>query len=116
MRKKYPLSLLEAPDVTQAGKDAINWFHHFNYDCPVSVLTSYPSIMTCCILKDQLDTDASVCKRLICVLLAALRTNGSCGIHVVINRSDAYMQQFYSKLGFTEVYQDHLKNIMGRNF
>lgn len=99
MCEKYPITLLEAPNLTQAAKDAINWFHNFKYDCPTSVLASYPSIMTCCILKDQLETDQSVCKRLICVLLAALRTNGSCGVHVCINRSDSYMQQFYGKLG-----------------
>lgn len=116
MCEKYPISLLETPDLTQASKDAINWFHNFKYDCPASVLNSYPSIMACCVLKDQLEIDQSVCKRLICVLLASLRTNGSCGIHVVINRSDSYMQNFYGKLGFTEVFQDHAKTIMGRLF
>lgn len=135
MCEKYPITLLDTPNLTQAAKDAINWFHNFKYDCPTSVLTSYPSIMTCCILKDQLETDQSVCKRLICVLLAALRTNGSCGVHVCINRSDSYMHQFYGKLGtltslrlvgcvnliiffigFTEVYQDQIKTILGRNF
>lgn len=116
MREKYPISLLDTPNLSQASKDAVNWFHNFKYDCPVTVLNSYPSIMTCCILKEQLETDQSVCKRLVCVLLAALRTNGSCGIHVVINRLDAYMHQFYSKLGFSEVYQDHAKTILGRNF
>lgn len=108
--------MLEAPDLSQAAKDAINWFHTFKYDCPASVLNLYPSIMTCCILKENLDFDPSVCKRLICVLLASLRTNGSCGIHVCVNRTDAYMQHFYGKLGFTEVYHDHSKTILGRNF
>lgn len=116
MCEKYPLSLLEAPNLSQASKDAVNWFHNFKYDCPATVLNSYPSIMTCCILKEKLEADPSVCKRLICVLLASLRTNGSCGIHVCINRTDAYMQQFYGKLGFTEVYHDNLKTILGRNF
>lgn len=115
MCEKYPLSLLDSPDMTQAGRDAVNWFHNFKYDCPASVLNPYPSIMTCCILKDQLEADPSVCKRLICVLLAALRTNGSSGIHVTINRS-GYMHQFYGKLGFTEVFHDDLKTILGRNF
>lgn len=116
MCEKYPLSLLETPNLTQASKDAINWFHNFKYDFPANVLNSYPSLLTCCVLRDQLESDPSVCKRLICVLLAALRTNGSCGIHVVINRSDAYMQQFYGKLGFTEVFHDHAKTILGRSF
>lgn len=116
MCEKYPLSLLETPNLSQAAKDAINWFHNFKYDCPASVLESYPSIMTCCLLKDQLETDQSVCKRLILVLLAALRTNGSCGVHCVINRTDLYMLQFYSKLGFTEVFNDGSKTILGRRF
>lgn len=116
MCEKYPLSLLDTPNLTQAAKDAINWFHNFKYDCPASVLGSYPSIMTCCILADQLDQDQSVCKRLMCVVLAALRTNGSCGVHVTINSTDSYMQQFYGKLGFNEVYHDHAKLILGRNF
>jgi hypothetical protein len=116
MCEKYPQTLLEAPNLTQAAKDAINWFHNFKYDCPTSVLNTYPSIMTCCVLKDQLDSDPSVCKRLMCVLLASLRTNGSCGVHVVLNVTDAYMQMFYGKLGFTEVYKDDFKLILGRNF
>lgn len=116
MCEKYPLSLLETPNLTQASKDAINWFHNFKYDVPANVLNAYPSLLTCCVLKDQLETDPSVCKRLICVLLAALRTNGSCGIHAVINRTDAYMQQFYGKLGFNEVFHDHAKTILGRSF
>lgn len=116
MCEKYPLSILDTPNLTQASKDAVNWFHNFKYDCPASVLNPYPSIMTCCILQDQMDTDQSVCKRLMCVLLASLRTNGSCGVHVCINRCDAYMLQFYGKLGFTEVYHDQVKTILGRNF
>lgn len=116
MCEKYPLSLLDTPNLSQAARDAVNWFHNFKYDCPATVLNSYPSIMTCCILNNQLDTDQSVCKRLICVLLAALRTSGSCGVHVCVNRTDCYMQQFYGKLGFTEVYSDQSKTILGRNF
>lgn len=116
MCEKYPLSLLEAPNLTQAAKDAINWFHNFKYDCPASVLSTYPSIMTCCLLKDQIESDQSVCKRLMCVLLAALRTNGSCGVHCVINSTDSYMAQFYAKLGYSEVFNDGSKTILGRRF
>lgn len=118
MCEKYPKTMLEAPNLTQAAKDAINWFHNFKYDCPETVLRNHPSIMTCCLLKDQIFQDPSVCKRLICVLLASLRTNGSTGVHVCINRTDAYMNNFYGKLGFTEIYEDQAKNltILGRHF
>lgn len=79
MREKYPLSLLDSPNLTQTAKDSINHFHNFKYQCPEIVLNSYPSIMTCCILKEQIFNDHSVCKRLISVLLAALRSHGSFG-------------------------------------
>jgi len=116
MCEKYPLSMI-VDDISQAARDAINWFHNFKYDCPASVLNSHPSIITCCVLKDQIESDPSVCKRLICVLLAALRTNGSTGCHVSLNRTDCYMQQFYGLLGFTEIYSDDQnKTILGRNF
>lgn len=118
MCEKYPLSVLDLPEVanSQASKDAIGWFHNFKYDTPAVVLNTYPSIMTCCVLKEQMEFDPSVCKRLLCVLLAALRTNGSSGVHCVINSTDAYLQQFYAKLGFTEVLCEDNKTILGRKF
>lgn len=118
MCEKYPLSLLDNAEVaaSQASKDAISWFHNFKYDTPSSVLDTYPSIMSCCVLKEQMDGDLSVCKRLLCVLLAALRTNGSSGVHCMVNSTDAYMQQFYGKLGFTEVCCEDNKMILGRKF
>ncbi|KAG5671983.1 hypothetical protein PVAND_002147 [Polypedilum vanderplanki] len=115
-REKYPLSLLEMPEITPAAKDAINWFHNFKYDCIQNVLQQYPSIVHCAILKDQMQADTSIAKRLTCVLLAALRTSGSSGCHVTLNKSDSYMQEFYGKLGFTEIYEEGTKIILGRNF
>lgn len=118
MCEKYPLSLVDSTDImhTQESKDAINEFHNFTYDTPATVLSTYPSIMTCCVYKDQLEFDPSVCKRLVCVLLASLRTNGSSGVHCVINSTDSYMQQFYSKLGFIEILQEYNKTFLGRKF
>ncbi|CAO1438847.1 unnamed protein product [Diamesa hyperborea] len=116
MCEKYPMSLLDEPNLSQAAKDTITHFHNFKYDGPVSVLGTHPSIMTCCILRDQLTYDQSVCKRLICVLLATMRSNGSSGVHVCINRTDSYMLQFYSNLGFLELYHDDAISYLGRNF
>lgn len=115
---KYPLSLLEAPDLSMAAKDSINHFHNFKYDSPQNVLSSHPSIITCAMLKDPLIIDQSICKRLIVVLLAALRSNGSFGAHVCINRTDHFMYQFYTKLGFAELFTDdvHSKLYLGRTF
>lgn len=115
-REKYPLSLIDSPEITPAAKDAINWFHNFKYDCAPNILIQYPSIVHCSILKDHSNIDPSISKRLMCVLLAALRTSGSSGCHVVLNKSDTYMQEFYGKLGFTEIYHEETKLLLGRNF
>lgn len=118
MCQKYPLSLLDLPETTQAAKETINHFHNFKFASPQAVLGTHPSIITCCILKEQLMIDQSVCKGVITVLLAALRSNGSFGVHVCINRTDGNMFQFYSKLGFVELHQDELQSklYLGRNF
>ncbi|XP_059615750.1 protein O-GlcNAcase-like [Phlebotomus argentipes] len=113
---KYPIELLESPELTPTAKDTITHFHNFKYDCPQEVLNGYPSMMTCCVLKEQLTHDPSVAKRLVTVLLAAFRSNGSFGVHVCINRTDRYMHQFYTKLGFAEILQDNMRIYLGRNF
>lgn len=115
---KYPMTLLDSPDLTPTAKDSINHFHHFKYDYPQEVLNTHPSIMVCSVLSEQCNGDSSLSKRLVTVLLAALRSNGSFGVHVCINATDRYMYQFYSKLGLTEIYED-LSNgrvYLGRNF
>lgn len=118
MCTKYPMNLLDSSDITQAAKDSINHFHNFKYDGPQDVINSYPSIMNCCILKEQLEIDESVSKRLVTILLAALRSNGSFGVHVSINQTDHFLHQFYSKIGFQEIFHDlnNAKVYLGRNF
>lgn len=118
MRLKYPLSLLDSTDLTPAAKDSITHFHNFKFDYPPEVLSSHPSILTCCILKEHCVGDSSLAKRLVTVILAALRSNGSFGVHVCINTTDHYMHQFYSKLGFTEILEDacNARVYLGRNF
>jgi hypothetical protein len=51
-----------------------------------------------------------------CVLLSSLRTSGSSGCHVILNKSDKYLAEVYGRLGFTEVYHEDTKLILGRNF
>lgn len=118
MQLKYPLSLLDSSDLTPAAIDLINHFHYFKYDYPQEVLNSHPSIMVCSVLQDQCGGDSSLPKRLVTVLLAALRSNGSFGVHVCINKTDRFMHQFYSKLGFTEIFEDSTNGrvYLGRNF
>lgn len=118
MCQKYPISLMDSPDLTQTAKDAVNHFHNFKYEGPPDVLNTHPSIMTCSVLKHPIEADESVSKRLVTILLAALRSNGSFGVHVCINLTDRYVHQFYTKLGFQEIYQDTInaRVYLGRNF
>lgn len=113
---KYPMSLLGDPNLSYAARDTINHFHNFKYDFPQKVLATHASIITCCILKDQLIIDTNIGKRLITVLLAALRSNGSFGAFCCINRSDNFLYDFYSKIGFVEMYNDDSKVYLGRIF
>lgn len=118
MCEKYPLSLMDSDDLPTTAKKSIQNFHHFKYDCPSEVLNTHPSIMTCFVLDEEMATDQSVGKRLVIVLLAALRSNGSFGVHVCINQSDSHLFQFYSKMGFSEIYRDsgNSRIYLGRNF
>ncbi|XP_055523311.1 protein O-GlcNAcase [Wyeomyia smithii] len=129
---KYPVSMVE--DVANQKKDTVKaaqttlsqmvrnsimYFNNFSSEYPVSVINSHPSVMCCRILKSHLAEDETICKRVVTVLLAALRSNGpSFGVHVCINRSDRFLYQFYSKLGFVEIYRDESDSNMylGRNF
>lgn len=125
MCEKYPLSLLGANggtdggvgDLTVAAIESIRHFHGFRYECHAEVAATHPSIMTCCVLKEQFLVDQSVAKRLVTVLLAALRSNGSSGVHACLNRDDRFLHQFYGKLGFVELFAEpNGKVYMGRNF
>ncbi|EAA03784.5 protein O-GlcNAcase [Anopheles arabiensis] len=125
---KYPVSLApaaEQPDGSTGGgspeeiagpnqaagsrtsqmvRDSIHYFHSFQNDYPAAVLGKHPSLMCCRILKDHFMEDETVCKRVVTVLLAALRCHGtSFGVHVCISRSDRFLYQFYAKLGFVEI-------------
>lgn len=113
---KYPTSLLNDPSLSNAACDTIKHFHNFKFDFPQKVLTTHRSIITCCILKDQLLIDQNIGKRLMTVLLAALRSNGSFGAFCCINRSDNFLYDFYSKLGFVEMYSEDSKIYLGRIF
>lgn len=113
---KYPTSLLNDPSLSNAACDTIKHFHNFKFDFPQKVLTTHQSIITCCILKDQLLIDQNIGKRLMTVLLAALRSNGSFGAFCCINRSDNFLYDFYSKLGFVEMYSEDSKIYLGRIF
>ncbi|XP_049287177.1 protein O-GlcNAcase [Anopheles funestus] len=134
---KYPVSLaapeqvassevnpgdISSPAVGKASQmvcDSINYFHNFKNEYPAAVLAKHPSLMCCRILKEHFLEDETVCKRVVTVLLAALRCYGSSfGVHVCINRNDRFLYQFYAKLGFVEipVVEPDTSLYMGRNF
>uniref|UniRef100_A0A182XVC8 protein O-GlcNAcase n=1 Tax=Anopheles stephensi TaxID=30069 RepID=A0A182XVC8_ANOST len=111
-----------AGKAAQLVRDSIHYFHNFQSDYPAAVLAKHPSLMCCRILKDHFLEDETVCKRVVTVLLAALRCHGSsCGVHVCINRNDRFLYQFYAKLGFVELPATEppaadTSLYMGRNF
>ncbi|KAL1399122.1 hypothetical protein pipiens_008447 [Culex pipiens pipiens] len=132
---KYPLSILEngvppqeppssptgtTAQANQLARDCILYFHNFKNDYPVAVLNTHPSILSTRILKPHLLEDDALGKRLVTVLLAMLRSNGSSsGVHVCIEQTDQFMYQFYSKLGFVELYREDGGDsvvYLGRNF
>lgn len=113
---KYPMNLLNDPTLSNTARDSINHFHNFKYDFPQEVLSTHASIITCCILKEHLMIDQNVGKRLMTVLLAALRSNGNFGAFCCINRTDNFLHEFYSKLGFIEIFSENSKIYLGRNF
>uniref|UniRef100_A0A182MJ35 protein O-GlcNAcase n=1 Tax=Anopheles culicifacies TaxID=139723 RepID=A0A182MJ35_9DIPT len=122
-----PSSVVNPEDITAvaAGKtsqmvrDSIHYFHNFQNEYPAVVLAKHPSLMCCRILKEHYLEDETVCKRVVTVLLAALRCYGSSfGVHVCINRNDRFLYQFYAKLGFVEIpaTEPDTNLYMGRNF
>lgn len=118
MCTKYPLNIVEIADnnLSDVAKETIKYFHNFTCDVPADLLNTHPSKLYCCILKDQLNIEQCMAKRIITVLLAALRSNGSFGVHVCVHLGDAYMYQFYSKLGFIDIYHENDIVFLGRNF
>ncbi|XP_060528600.1 protein O-GlcNAcase isoform X2 [Cylas formicarius] len=113
MCEKYPEHL--AKDACKEVQDCISHFYNFKDEVYVSSPT-HPSSMICSILPSVIDQ--SISKRLVTCLLAALRANGSFGVHVVMNASDSYTHAFYGKLGFIENTHEAIKGkiVMGRTF
>ncbi|KAB0795141.1 hypothetical protein PPYR_11980 [Photinus pyralis] len=111
---KYPMQDSHC-DLSKLAQESLSYLHNYKDKLYVSSST-HPSSMTCSLLPSVLDQ--SVSKRLVTCLLAALRANGSFGVHVVMNTMDNYTHAFYGKLGFVENTHDALKGkiVMGRTF
>ncbi|XP_076249810.1 O-GlcNAcase isoform X2 [Calliopsis andreniformis] len=104
LRIKYSLddSINSLPENVQ---DAIRYFHSFVPDVSEQLCRQHPSKLFCAVLPSV--ADQSVPKILIACILAALRANGSFGVHTTMSNTDKESQEFYSKLGFVELNPAH---------
>ncbi|KAL5282972.1 MGEA5 family protein [Megaselia abdita] len=105
MCEKYPLEKCES-SLPVFVKTTVNGFHNFKYECPPCVYSTYPSILSLGILKDDLIMNSSLAKQILTVLLAALRSNGSFGVHICLDDRQCGEMDFYLKLGFNEIFRD----------
>nr|XP_033333106.1 protein O-GlcNAcase isoform X1 [Megalopta genalis] len=104
LRLKYPLDD-SINDMSQNVQDAIRYFHSFVPEVSEQLCRQHPSNLLCAVLPCL--TDQSVPKRLITCILAALRANGSFGVHTTMSSIEKESQEFYSKLGFVDLNQAH---------
>lgn len=117
MCRKYPASLIERDDLSPAAKECIRDFHTFSGEsrAPECVVRVHPSLVHCGVKACK---EPLAAPRLLTCLLAALWANGAVGVHACINSTDHFLHQFYTKLGFVEVYNDTVNNrvYLGRGF
>ncbi|XP_003426978.1 protein O-GlcNAcase isoform X2 [Nasonia vitripennis] len=100
MQLKYPLQSLTS-DMSQDEQEAIQYFHTFVPDVPEQLCRQHPSKLVCSILP--VVADQSVPKRLITCILAALRANGSFGVHATMSVTDKDAREFFVRLGFVDL-------------
>ncbi|XP_033167331.1 protein O-GlcNAcase [Drosophila mauritiana] len=86
--------------------------------CPVEVSGSFPAVLISGTLREAEDRDSGITKRMLTVLLAALRANGCFGAHVRVPQHDVAQVNFYSRIGFVDVYREEATKCiyMGRRF
>ncbi|XP_046600715.1 protein O-GlcNAcase isoform X1 [Neodiprion lecontei] len=99
LQAKYPLDD-SVKNLPQYEKEAIQYFHAFVPDVAEELSRQYPSKLICSILPSV--TDQSVAKRLVTCVLAALRANGSFGVHTTVSKTNKEAHEFYGKLGFVD--------------
>ncbi|XP_063978913.1 protein O-GlcNAcase isoform X1 [Diachasmimorpha longicaudata] len=99
LQVKYPLEDI-TNDLPSSVQEAIRYFHSFTTDVPEQLARQNPSQIMCSVLPTV--TDQSIPKRLITCILAALRANGSFGVHTTMSSMDKESHEFYGKLGFVD--------------
>ncbi|XP_060650995.1 protein O-GlcNAcase [Drosophila nasuta] len=123
LREKYPKTLLETDgDVgTNPHKlvaQFVEAFHSSPVACPTEVSGSFPAVISAATLKEAEQRDSGLAKRLLTVLLAALRANGCFGVHICIPENDGEQLSFYTRIGFIEIYRNESSKCiyLGRRF
>ncbi|KAH8306245.1 hypothetical protein KR018_005071 [Drosophila ironensis] len=126
LREKYPkdLCLQEGGEgLRQYVTRFVDQFHGSSASedleqCPAEVSGSFPAVLRAATLREAEERDSGIVKRLLTVLLAALRANGCFGIHVCVPEQDAGQVNFYSRIGFMDVYREEATKCiyMGRRF
>jgi len=108
---KYPLPIekLNKGEALTSVEQMINDLHEEqkrkSFFIPEIVYNNYPSVCRIDLMDYVLENDASVPKRLLTCLLAALKANGSKGLFSISNGvKEKKAIDFYSKLGFQEVF------------
>ncbi|KAM8706923.1 hypothetical protein ACLKA7_011083 [Drosophila subpalustris] len=123
LREKYPRTLLEtdAAGSSKAHKmvaEFVETFHNCAAVCPSEVFGTFPALLSAGTLREAEQRDNGIVKRLLTVLLAALRANGCFGVHVCVPEQDTEQMSFYTKIGFIEVYRNEISKCiyLGRRF
>ncbi|KAH8346709.1 hypothetical protein KR084_008536 [Drosophila pseudotakahashii] len=127
LREKYPKDLCPQESGEEVGRLVTSFVEKFHggsgcnlalEQCPVEVSGSFPAVLVCGTLREAEERDSGITKRMLTVLLAALRANGCFGAHVCVPEQDVGQVSFYSRIGFVEVYREEATKCiyMGRRF
>jgi len=100
MCEKYPLPT-HGGELTPA-EEIVSSFHTALPEIPADVTSLFPSCIRLDILVPRVE-DQTVTKRLLSCVLAALKAQGSAGVHVQLNAGDKYLMEQYRLLGFMPV-------------
>ncbi|XP_028967383.1 protein O-GlcNAcase [Galendromus occidentalis] len=113
LKEKYPLEEGDKDSNQSKAGEIISSFHSTT-SSSWTAYPQYPSVLVMALLP-HID-DCSLPKRLLACVIAALKANGSHGVHVKMNVNDTNMQNFYARLGFHEICKEDEEIILGRTF
>ncbi|EDV94572.1 GH21911 [Drosophila grimshawi] len=121
LREKYPKTLLD--DTAKSHKLVSSFVERFHMHvdevvCPTEVYGTFPAVISAATLREAEQHDNGIAKRLLTVLLAALRACGCFGVHACVPQEDREQVNFYTKVGFVDIYRDEGSKCiyLGRRF